>query len=115
MKSFIMSHFRYCPLIWMFHDRATNNRINKIHERALRIVYRDIESTFNELLAIENSVSVHQRNLQLLMIEIYKTKKKLNPSAMEDIFVEKMKTYNLRNNDGLIVPRAKTKLMGLKR
>ena len=89
MRSFIMSHFSYCPLIWMFHDRATNSRINKIHERALRIVYRDTESSFDELLAMDNSVSVHQRNLQLLMIEIYKTKNNLNPSFMEDIFVER--------------------------
>ena len=25
MKTFIMSHFSYCPLVWMFHDRASNN------------------------------------------------------------------------------------------
>ena len=56
MRSFIMSHFRYCPLIWMFHDRTTNSRINKIHERALRIVYRDTESSFDELLTKDNSV-----------------------------------------------------------
>ena len=75
MRSFIMSHFSYCPLIWMFHDRAANSRINKIHERDLRIVYRDTESSFDELLAKDNSVSVHQRKMQLLMTEIYiKTK-----------------------------------------
>ena len=60
--------------IWMLHDRATNSRINKIHGIALQIVYRDTESSFNELLAKDNSVSVHQRNLQLHMIEIYKIK-----------------------------------------
>ena len=70
MRSFIMPHFSYCSLIWMFHDGATNSRINKIHERALRIVYRDTESSFGELLAKDNSASVHQRNLKLLMIEI---------------------------------------------
>ena len=66
-----MSHFSYCPLIWMFHDRTKNSRITKIQERAVRIVYRDTESSFDELLAKDNSVSVHQRNLQLLMVEIY--------------------------------------------
>ena len=70
MRSFIMSHFSYCPLIWIFRDRFTNSGINKIHERALRIVYRDTESSFDELLAKDYSVPVHQRNLQLLMIEI---------------------------------------------
>ena len=35
MKAFILSQFNYCPLIWMFHSRELNNRINHIHERAL--------------------------------------------------------------------------------
>ena len=35
MKAFITSQFNYCPLIWMFHGRQLNNRINKIQERAL--------------------------------------------------------------------------------
>ena len=39
MKSFIISQFGYCPLIWMFHSKALNNKINSIHERALRISY----------------------------------------------------------------------------
>ena len=38
MKSFVESQFSYCPLIWMFHSRTLNNRINKLHERALRLV-----------------------------------------------------------------------------
>ena len=50
MKAFINSQFGHCPLVWMFHSRQLNNRINKIHERALRIVYNDFSFTFNELL-----------------------------------------------------------------
>ena len=85
-----------------------------IHERALRIAYRGTESSFDELLAKDNSVSVHQRNLQLLMIEIYKTKNSLNPSFTEDVFVEKPNIpYVLRNNDGLLVPRANTTAHGI--
>ena len=38
MRSFIMSHFNYCPLVWMFHDRATNSRINKIHESVMCVL-----------------------------------------------------------------------------
>ena len=56
----------------------------------------------DELLAKDNSVSIHQRNLQLLMMEIYKTKYSLNPVERPHI------TYDLRNNDGLLVPRANT-------
>ena len=49
MKAFIMSQFRYCPLVWMCHSRTLNNKINKLHERALRLVYDDRQSTFKEL------------------------------------------------------------------
>ena len=45
MKAFITSQFNYCPLIWMFHSRQLNNRINKIQERALRLVYKDKKPT----------------------------------------------------------------------
>ena len=40
LKAFIESQFGYCPLVWMFHSRTLNNRINRLHERALRLVYK---------------------------------------------------------------------------
>ena len=59
MKSFIESQFACCPLVWMFHDRNLNNKINKLQERTLRLLYMDDYSTFNELLTKDGSVSVH--------------------------------------------------------
>ena len=41
MKALIILQFSYCPLVWMFHSRNTENRVNKIHERVLRFVYGD--------------------------------------------------------------------------
>ena len=49
MKAFIESQFNYCPLIWMFHSRTLNSKINKLHERALRLVYNDETSTKSAL------------------------------------------------------------------
>ena len=72
MQSFIMSQFGYCPLIWMNHNRSLNNNINRIHERTLRIVYGDKKSTFKELLEKDNSVTVHVKNLQVLVTKMYK-------------------------------------------
>ena len=46
MKSFITYQFGYCPLVWMFHSKTLNNKINSIHERALRITYYDRKSFF---------------------------------------------------------------------
>ena len=70
----------------MFHDRNINNKINRIQERALRIAYKDNTSRYDELLESDNSVSIHQKNLQLLMVEIYKTRNHLNPSFMMEFF-----------------------------
>ena len=65
MKAFVISQFNYCPLIWMFHNRTLNNRINKIHERGLRLVYQNKNLPFSELLELDNAVTIHQRNLQV--------------------------------------------------
>ena len=70
MKAFIESQFAYCPLIWMFCQRSSNTRINHLHERALRIVYNDNESTFEDLLKKDNSLSIHHKNIRLLGIEL---------------------------------------------
>ena len=56
MKSFVISQFSYCPLVWMFCSKRINNRINHIHERALRIAYNDRRSTFESLLDKDKSV-----------------------------------------------------------
>ena len=63
MKAFIISQFfvHYCPLIWMFHSRQLNNRINKIQERTLRLVYKDNKLTFDDHLKLDKSVTIHQR------------------------------------------------------
>ena len=89
MKSFVTSQFGYCPLIWMFHSRRFNNKINSIHERALRITYQDHISTFQELLNKNNTVSIHHRNLQALATEMFKIHRGLSPDILREIFVPK--------------------------
>ena len=61
MKEFVTSQFGYCPLVWMFHNRSLNNKINHLDKRALRITYGDRSSSFEDLLKKENSASIHQR------------------------------------------------------
>ena len=70
MKTFITSQSTYCPLTWMFHNRTLNNKINKLHERALRLAYKDDSSSFQELLDSDDAVTIHCRNLQKLAIGV---------------------------------------------
>ena len=85
-KAFIQSQFSYCTLAWMFHDRTLNNKINNLHERALRIVYNDDILSFDELLRKDNSVTIHHRNIQYLAVELYKAKNNLSPEIMKKVF-----------------------------
>ena len=55
MKTFIESKFNYCPLTWMFHSRQLNSNINKLHERALRIVHKNPNLTFQQLLDLDKN------------------------------------------------------------
>ena len=95
MKAFTTSQFNYSLLIWMFHSRQLNNRINKIQERALRLVYKDNKLTFDDLLKLDNSVTIHPRNLQILATEIFKVKNSLAPEITTEVFKIKEPNYNL--------------------
>ena len=64
----------------MLHSKKCNNRVDKIHERALRIVYQDYASSFTELLEKDNSTTINNRNIQLLATELFKVKNGLSPS-----------------------------------
>ena len=81
-----------------------NHRINHVHERALRIAYKDPRNDFGYLLEQSNSVPIHVRNLQLLMTEIFKTKSHLNPPFMKDIFRERNMNYSLRHANDAQIP-----------
>ena len=74
LNSFITSHFSYFPIVWMFHSRKLNERISYIHERALRIVYKDFNLSFQQLLTEDNSLNIHHRNQQKLVTENFKVK-----------------------------------------
>ena len=70
MRAFLTSQFQYCPLVWMFHSRKMNDKVNRLHERALRIAYKDYTASFVSLLEKYGSVTIHQKNVQLLMTEM---------------------------------------------
>ena len=115
MKNFISSQFSYCPLIWMNNSRTLNNKINRIHERSLRVVYNDKKATFKELLDKDKAVSIHTRNLQILVTEMFKVKIGESPSIMHEIFqVDDSNYFNLRKNREFKPGNPKTVYYGTK-
>ena len=67
------SQFNYCPLVWIYYSRQSNNSINRVHERDLRLTCRnETNKEFQQILREKNEPTIHQKNLQVLMNEVYK-------------------------------------------
>ena len=111
-KAFVESQFKYCPIVWMFHSRRTNNKINRLHERALRIVYDDDVSTFDQLLAMDKSFCIHHQNIQRLLIEIYKALHDISGNSLKELFVKRESTTSLRSKPELVIPSVNSILKG---
>ena len=93
----------------MCHSRGLNNRINNLHERALRIGYQDKKSDFEN----DKSVTIHVRNLHYLVTEVYKVKNNISPEIMREIFhFQENENYNLRSGTHLASRNMRTTLFG---
>ena len=108
-----MNTFSYSPLTWMMHSRKLNSKINRLHERCLRVTYNDGLSLFEELLETDNSVSVHNRNIQCLAIELYKVFNDICPDIMKDVFpLSTSSNYDIRSRRVFTTRSVKTVYQG---
>ena len=114
MKSFVEAQCGYCQLVWMFHTRELNRKVNHTQQRALRIVYIDSSRSFTELLKKDNLVCIHYRNIQPLVIELYKVKHTISNSLILNISSLRSIDYNLGTQNNFIKPSANTTRSGLK-
>ena len=78
-------------------SRRLNHKINKLHERALRMAYSDYDSSFEDLLDKDCTVTIHKRNLRALEIEMYKISNNLCPMFMKDLVTDLSIPYNTRS------------------
>ena len=95
----------------MFHGRKVSNKINYLHE--LRIVYKDNNSAFKELLKKHNSFTVHPRNIHSLAIELFKVKENLSNTIMNDVLQTRPLPYNLRSQTDFVRSFVNTSRFGL--
>ena len=113
MNACFKSQFNYCPLIWMCCNRSLNNKIDRLHERSLRIVYSDKTSDFSELLEKDGSVSIHYQNIRQLAIEMFKVSKGLCPEIVKGLFQFRNDIpYNLRHRSKFHIPPLRTAFSG---
>ena len=82
----------------MFHSQSLNNRISHIQRRALRITFQDYNSFFKELLRKDNFLTIHQRNLKLLVTQIFKVKIGCVPVIIKETFEIDDRNCNFRHD-----------------
>ena len=92
----------------MFNDRAIKKSLNRTFENALWLVCKGSESKLEKLN--EEYVTIHQHNLQLLLVDIFKTKSNINSKFMKNTFIERDVQYNLRSKNHLV---HRSQFMGL--
>ena len=96
----------------MFCSRQSNNLINKIHERGLRLTYTDETKDFQQILREQNEISIHQMNLQVLMTEVYKIVNSIAPPIMNSLFQFRYNTNSIRNFQEIYTENRKTVTYG---
>ena len=101
------TQFNYCPLVWMFRSLQNNNNVKHLHERRFRRIQNDKLSSYEDLLNKDGSVSIHHRNIQGLAREILQIKHGQSCETVTDIFTQKTKEYNFRQNRDFRIPSAK--------
>ena len=63
MNAFFKAEFNYCPIIWMFHSRSLNNKINRLHERCLSCIICGILRSFLQIQFIVFITELNQHRI----------------------------------------------------
>ena len=112
-NSFVASNFNYCPLVWHFCGQVNNNKLEKLQERSLRIIHNDYEASFETLLKCSKQESLLTKRLKIMILEVFKTVNRLNPSCLHDLFTKNEVVYDLRTQK-IEQPKRRTTTYGLR-
>ena len=113
-NSFIRSQFNYCPLIWGDNNKTQTTKLEKLQERALRIVFNDYDSSYEILLSRAGIDSLASRRRNQLANVVCKAVNGIAPPYICDLFNIKTYSRDMRGTDRLDVPRVNTTTYGLK-
>ena len=113
-RSFVSSNFSYSPLVWHFCGKTANGKVEKLHERSLRILTNDRQSSYDELLVKTGSASMLTHRLRLMLIEVFKYFKSLTPACLNEMFQIKCNSHGLRDVTRLVQPLRRTSTYGLR-
>ena len=113
-NSCIMSNFNYCPLVWHFCGQVNNVKLEKIQERALRILFADYNSSHTELLGRAGTTTLLIERHRLITLTVFKSLHGHNPPCLNDMFTPKQVPYQMRDSSLLEQSRCRTTTFGLR-
>ena len=113
-NSFIRSNFTYCPIVWHFCGKENNNKLEKVQERALRILYDDRSSPYSDLLDRAGTTTVLISRLKCMALEVFKCVNGSNTPSLNKLFEVKDTDYSFRDAVKLIQPRRNSVNNGLR-
>ena len=87
--------------------------MEKIHKRALRVVFNDYESSYMELLKKANRPPLYVSRMKTIGVEMYKCRHQLNPTFVSNMFSVPERMYNLRRGSEFVQPNVNTTTFGL--
>ena len=97
----------------MISSRRSKNLINRIRKRSLRAVYNDTSNTFLELLQSNRSVSIHQKNIQTLTMEVFKVVNNVFPPIIKTFLDFRKNRYNIKKFQEMRQQKVRTVRYGL--
>ena len=112
-RCFILSHFSYCNLVWHFCGATNTNKLERIQHRALKFVYQDWTSSYEQLLSRADLPTLELSRTRAIIIEVYKALHHLSPPFMWDLFKVKKTPYNLRRKNQVSVKHCRTVRHGI--
>ena len=93
----------------MFHNRGTNSKINRLHDRALRIVFNSTVSIFDQLLNKDKYFCIYHQNIWRPLIEIYNVLHDNSGNSFKEFFVRRESAINLSTPE-MMIPSVKSVL-----
>ncbi|KAL9970070.1 hypothetical protein ACROYT_G022385 [Oculina patagonica] len=112
-NSFVMSYFTYCSSIWHNCLKSDSDKLEKLHERALRYIYKG-RSSSSASLCSRIGYTLSERRIQDTLIIIFKCLNNLAPVYLKDLFCVRDNIKNLRGINKIVLPKVNTTKYGLK-
>ena len=110
-RSFVLNH--YCSLVWNFCEAAHISKMEGIQYRALKYIYNDVSTSYEELLARANLPTLELHRKREIIVEVFKSVNNISPYFMWDLFKVKYVNYNFQNNRNVCLNHCQTKKCGL--